>query len=173
MLSQYEYGRDIRNDKKYEDDVRTGKYNQQLAIEQFLIDKQSENKMYGYQYIEDEDFMTENASWSYSPDYILITDKLQQYYVEVKVQMKPFGENVHIKQNQIDKLIILNGFVLYSTDKQYFIHSAKYLKEVSDGIIFSNKLNKKCYDIVTDKLKWTYWLHYPDYKSYASKYTSK
>ena len=113
----------------------------------------------------------------YEPDVKLHTPN-GDYWIEIKVQMKPKGENVHIKENQINKLVQLEGFVLYSTADEYFIHRASYLKSISNGVIFSNRLHKRCYDIDSDKLQWNKWLHKPEYykypkRNYYGNYTKK
>jgi hypothetical protein len=176
MHSRYEYGRDVRSDKKYEYDNYFGKYNQVQAAKQFLIDKKiNENVSYDIEFLEEEDFGREDSQINnYQPDCKLITP-YGKYWIEIKVQMKPPNEDVHIKRNQIDKLVKLNGYVLYSMKKMYFIHSARWLKKNSFRIAFSQRLHKECYIIDSNIIKWVYWLHTPEYKDYYKdgNYTSK
>lgn len=177
MISKYDYGKDIRTDEEYREYNVVGKYNQDLCIKQYITDKFiNENKFYNFIWQPEKDFAeNDNEVKDYQPDYILIVDD-KEYALEIKVQMVPLNHNIHIKYNQIKKLIEMGGFVLLSTKDRYFIHSARYLLNVSNGIIFSNKLFSKCIDIEADKVTWINWLHKPKYKEYPrinGKYTRK
>lgn len=171
MHSRYEYGKDKRSDKKYKLDNYVGKYNQNECIKQYLIEKEVfENRKYEASMHEEEMFGdTDDKIQDYHPDCELITPG-GNFWLEIKVQMKPKGEDVHIKQNQVDKLIQLNGYVLYSTQKEYFIHTAKHLKENAERIGYSNKLYKMCYIIKENKVKWFKWQHPPNYMDYYKEY---
>lgn len=104
MQTQYEYARDTRTDKKYQSDVAIGQYNQQIAIDQFLVDYFiNKNQLLEYQHNKDKDFQTNGGSWEYNADYIIIGDNITP--VEVKVQLAPLTDTIDIKASQDAKAI--------------------------------------------------------------------
>jgi hypothetical protein len=171
MYSRYKYGRDNRSDKKYKLDNYIGKYNQIKAAEQYIIDKQiTENITYKIEMLKEEAFgETDDQIKPYQPDCKIYTPS-GEYWLEIKVQMKPPKEDVHIKENQINKLVELDGYVLYSMQSKYFIHSAKWLKQNSKGVEYSQRLYKRCYIIDNEIINWVNWLHKPEFIDYYKEY---
>jgi len=171
MHSRYEYGRDKRTDKEYKQQNYVGKYNQYECIKEYVTQKKIfENVDINVELQEEELFGDTDAKIKdYKPDCKILTPA-GSYWVEIKVDMSKPKEDVHIKQNQIDKLVQLGGYIFYSMRRKYFIHSAKYIKEESTGIAHSHRLHKMCYIIGDDKLKWVNWQHLPNYKNYYKEY---
>ena len=177
MHSKYNYGKDKRSDKKYKLDNYIGKYNQNVCIQEYLNYKYLvDGQKYEGEILEEELFGdTDEKIRAYMPDFRLHTPS-GIYWIEVKVQMVPLSEDLHFKKNQLDKLIDLNGYVLFSMKKVFFVHTAKYLKSKSIDLRISNRFHKLCYIIDKNELTWQNWLHLPEYKDYYrenGKYTSK
>jgi hypothetical protein len=166
MATKYQYGKDLRSDNKYKLDNYYGKYNQRICAQEYLnYKKMVDNEQYEIQMFNEEAFGTDDSAINtYKPDCKLETPT-GSYWVEIKVQTKPLGEKIHLKQNQLDKLIDLEGYFLYSLKERFFIHSAKWLKQYST-LEHSNIFHKLCYIIQSDILDWKYWIHYPNYKDY-------
>lgn len=165
-MSQYEYAKDNRTDKKYERTVSGGTYNQEPAIKQLVIDKYLQNgKVLKYIHHIDKEFQREQGFWEYSPDYTIIDDN-KEIPVEVKVQMTDLGDTIDLKASQIDKLIKLNGVVLYATKIKYCLVYAKHIKQLGNLINSERFGGKPVYQVDTDKLKWTLWVHCPEFRSY-------
>jgi len=173
MVSRYEYAKDVRSDKEFEEYLIRGKYNQQLAIEQFVVDKYLDGYgNYGFEELEPEELARNRADWNYSPDYKLLTPK-GNFYLEVKVQMRPLGKEIDFKTNQIHFLIKVGGFILYCLEKKWCIIKPDYISNYGD-VVESNKLNKeKAYRIQTHNLNWTLWSHSPEFIGYDSKHSKK
>lgn len=173
MLSRFDYARDIRSKKEFLKYIAIGKHNQVLAIEQFLMDRYRDGYgNYEYQELEEDQLNHAEKDWDYSPDYKIFTPG-GNFFIEVKVQMRPLGDAIDFKTNQIHTLQKLGGFILYCLQKKWIILKPDYIANYGK-LVESEKLHKeKAYRIPTENLKWTLWHHSPEFKSYDSKYTKK
>jgi len=171
MSDRYDYAKDVRTDKQFENNLKIGKHNQKLAIEQFIIDKHIEKGIW-YEYLEQEE-ETEGAVqyWEFVPDYLLIYQS-NIIQVEVKVQMGKLQDYTDFKSNQIEYLVKHNGIILYAIKNHYALIEPKAVKKINNKV-FSDKLNSWCYRIDTDIINWKRWLHTPEFMNYESKYTKK
>ena len=165
-MSQYEYAKDNRTDAKYQSDFDGGTHNQETAIAQLVIDRYlQDGSVIEYKHNPDKTFQNEQGFWEYSPDYTIINDN-KEIPVEVKVQMTDLGDTIDLKASQIDKLIKLNGAVLYATKIKYCLVYATKIKQLGNLINSERFGGKPVYQVDTNKLKWTLWVHYPEFKSY-------
>lgn len=165
-MNQYTYAKDNRTDKKYKRNFDGGTYNQEPAIAQLVIDRYlQDNTIIGYKHNPDKTFQNEQGFWEYSPDYIVVNGN-KEIPTEVKVQMTNLGDTIDLKASQIDKLIKLNGAVLYATKIKYCLVYAKQIKQLGNLINSERFGGKPVYQVDTDKLKWTLWIHYPEFRGY-------
>lgn len=167
MVTQYDYAKDNRTDKVYEQNTLIGQRNQAIAIEQYRIDRSIENKPnIKFYIIPDKEFQKDDGSWGYNSDYLFEIDDVK-YPVEVKVQLALLKDTIDLKLNQLKYLASNKGFVFYALENKYFIHNAQYL--LDNGRIIKSKrfINKPVCQIETHNLAWRYWLHKPEFISYV------
>jgi len=165
-VSQYDYAKDNRSDAIYKRNFDNGTYNQEPAIKQLLIDRYlQDGTILQYKHNADKTFQNEEGFWEYNPDYIVIADN-KEIPTEVKVQMTDLKQTIDLKASQINKLIKIDGAVLYATKKKYCLVYAKQIKEVGKIIKSERFGGKLVYQVDIDKLLWSDWIHWPDFRNY-------
>jgi len=169
-MSQYEHARDHRSDEKYLSDFARGTHNQELAIEQYVWDKylSSNNKLdWNYERNPDKEFQTEGGTWKYQPDYVVHVGELKAHF-EVKVQMAPLGKSIYVKQQQIDKLVPLGGYILYALPDYYSVLPAK--EWAAGDLVESSPLGgKPAYMLFVEDIKWRKWRYLPPFVNYKEE----
>jgi len=167
MQTQYQYARDKRSDHKYQSDFYAGTYNQELAIQQFILDRYITNgSTLEYEPNPDKTFQRDDGGWVYSPDYILYRDSIA-YPLEVKVQMSKLGDTIDFKCSQIYRLIELDGYILYATKIMYALITPRSIKLQSEVIDSERFGGKKVFQFSTNLVDWQVWVHYPEFKGYT------
>lgn len=144
-----------------------GQYNQDLAIKQFLIERQLEGRKLECWHIKDKDFQGQGGNWDYNPDYIIKTDG-KEYIVEVKVQVALLKEDIDLKLSQLKRLAKEKGFVFYATEKMYSITSAEYLLDIGRIIKSKRFKDKLVCQVDIEDLNWQYWEHRPKFERYSN-----
>ncbi len=166
-LSQYDYAKDKRDDKKYRSDFDRGIYNQKVAIQQLIWDRMMSNPDKSYSFIANPDktFQTDQGYWVYNPDYIVSVNG-KEIPCEVKVQMTPLDSDIDLKKSQIDRLIELGGTVLYATKQKFSLMYAIRLAEIGELKPSERFGGKKVYNVPISKMTWEFWIHSPEFKAY-------
>lgn len=153
-VDQYTYAKDTRSDEDYKRQVENGIHNQKIVMESYVAEKLHIDGEDGWNFIEnpDKEFSTE---WGeYRPDYLLVTPHAKAPVpCEVKTQLTPLGEAIYVKKNQIDKLVSMNGMVLYATPDKYFMMTALLWQTMEP----SEKFSKPAYKIYTEDAPWRQW----------------
>lgn len=153
-MSQYTYARDTRSDEDYRRQVENGIHNQKIVMEAYVAEKLHIDGEDGWGFVENTDKEFSEEWGGYQPDYMLITPHATTPIpCEVKTQITSLGESIYLKQNQINKLVNMNGVVLYATPDKYFILQA-WLWQTME---LSTKFSKPAYKIYTEDAPWRQW----------------
>lgn len=156
-MSQYTYARDTRSDEDYKRQVENGIHNQKIVMEAYVAEKLHIDGEDGWGFVENTDKEFSEEWGGYQPDYMLITPHAATPIpCEVKTQITPLGESIYLKQNQIDKLVTMNGVVLYATPEKYFMMTALLWQTMEPA----EKFSKPAYKVYTDEIEWKQW-RYP------------
>lgn len=142
----YNEAKDKRTDEQYKEMVETGIKNQFKVLDRLKTELGIE-----YVSVKDEKFST-NGPDEYKPDAVVwFSDNIFAYPVEVKYSHKT--PQIDFKKWQIDKLVKINGVVIYSTENEYSITKSSVIKE--RGIFVKNGfLNKEAYRVQWNDLMW-------------------
>ena len=142
----YNEARDNRTDEEYKKMVEDG-----ISKQSYVLDKLGNKLGITYVMVRDEKFSYDGPD-EYKPDAIVwFNDNIFAYPADIKYSHKT--PQIDLKKWQIDKLINLNGIIIYSTALEYSITKATVIKD-KGFIVNRGFLNKEAYRVNWNDLIW-------------------